>query len=204
MHHIGNRWGFGPQAVGLALGTGHHPIGCRPRLSGLGSALSKLNGDLVARAEVHLVGRLPVESRVRHDGVVFRHVEGDKALDGGRRVELVPEDRACRRSRWPSPGPARREDSWSGLQESNPPASLSTRGGATVTVRCARAFGHVRPRRGRPRRPYKRRVVTNWVLAKGEWRLMPRLSSRTARKAVQKVFDAYLAQSDQVSASQAR
>ena len=47
---------------------------------------------MVARAEVHLVGRLPVESRARHDGVVFRHVEGDKALDGGRRVELVQEE----------------------------------------------------------------------------------------------------------------
>jgi hypothetical protein len=47
---------------------------------------------MVARAEVHLVGRLPVERRVWHDGVVFCYVERDKALDHGRRVELVQEE----------------------------------------------------------------------------------------------------------------
>ena len=80
------------EAVGSALGTIQDPIGCQSRLSGLNSALGKSSGDMAARAEAHLVGRLPIESRVGHDGVVFCYVERDKALEGGRRDELVQEE----------------------------------------------------------------------------------------------------------------
>jgi hypothetical protein len=61
------------------------------RLSGLNSALGKSSGDMVSRAEVDLVGRLTIECLVGHDGVEFCYVERDRALDGGRRIELVQE-----------------------------------------------------------------------------------------------------------------
>jgi hypothetical protein len=50
---------------------------------------SKLSGNVVTTAEVHLVGRLPGEGCMRNHAVVLLRIEGDELLQGREGVELV-------------------------------------------------------------------------------------------------------------------
>ena len=58
---------------------------------GGGSPCFELPRNVVARAEVHLVGRLPAERGVGHTLVVLGHLECDEAFDGGDRVKCIEE-----------------------------------------------------------------------------------------------------------------
>ena len=81
--------------VGLSSGGALHssapyrPVGSDARLARRSFRIGQLIRDLVARAEVDLVGGLSAEGGVRDYGIVLSHIETDESAHGSEGIELV-------------------------------------------------------------------------------------------------------------------